>query len=505
MLQTRILPGELWWGGAAHEGSKMPFSADSEYTINLFCECAGNQSVPFFLSTAGRYIWSDTAFSVTFSGGTITADGDARLYSGFGSLRGAYLEAQAAHFPPTGQTPDLRFYRTPQYNTWAELTYNQCQTAITAYADAIIANGYTPGIFMIDDTWQTGYGVWRFNRERFDDARGMIRHLHDLGFTVMVWIVPYLCADSPEFREALADPTRLLRNPDGSPVLIHWWNGYSAALDMTSEGDVAWLRGICDGLIRDLGVDGFKCDGGSIDGYPEDIRSRSGAGRTELTEAWNRFALSYPVSEIKDTWKAGGLPFNQRLRDKSHNWGSRDGLGCLVPDAIAASLTGHVFLCPDMVGGGSWTDFVNGKPLDEELIVRFAQASALFPAMQFSAAPWRILSPENAALVRATQDLHTAMGDYIAAEVTRAAHDGEPIMRSLGYVCPGQGWDDVTDEFLLGQDVLVAPVLEKGAVTRHVRFPRGTWTSADCGTFTGPCEADVPAPLSVLPWFRRVL
>ena len=197
------------------------------------------------------------------------------------------------------------------------------------------------------------------------------------------------------------------------------------------------------------------------------------------------------------------MPFNQRLRDKSHHWGRQDGLGCLVPDAIAASLTGHVFLCPDMVGGGSWIDFVNGKPLDEELIVRFAQASALFPAMQFSVAPWRILSPENAAFVRATQDLHVELGDYIASEVERAAHDGEPIMRPLCYDFPGEGYDDVTDEFLLGRDVLVAPVLEKGAVTRHVRFPSGTWVSRDCGRFTGPCEADVPAPLGVLPWFRR--
>ena len=402
------------------------------------------------------------------------------------------------HFPPTGDCPDLRFYRTPQYNTWAELTYNQCQSAITAYADAIVANGYTPGILMIDDTWQTGYGIWRFNRERFNDARAMIDHLHELGFTVMVWIVPYLCADSPEFREAEADPTRLLRNPDGTPFLLRWWNGYSAALDMTSEGDVRWLRSVLDSLIRDLGVDGFKFDGGSLDCYPE----LPGKPRAELTHAWNRFALSYRFNEVKDTWKAGGLPLNQRLRDKDHAWNG-EGLSCVIPDALTASLTGHNFLCPDMVGGGSWICFVDGYPLDQELIVRFAQASALFPAMQFSVAPWRILTPENAALVRATQDLHVEMGGYIADCVTRAAETGEPVLRPLAYNYPGEDFEDVTDEFLLGDDILVAPVLEKGAVTRQVRFPSGVWESRDCGTFTGPCTAVVDAPLSVLPWFKK--
>ncbi|MDY3071295.1 MAG: glycoside hydrolase family 31 protein [Eubacteriales bacterium] len=498
MLHTEFRPGERWWGGAVHHGSRMPFTAGSVYQIDLSVECAGNQSVPFFLSSAGRYIWSETPFTIRFDHGVITADGDAALYEAGSTLAETYRAAMKKHFPPTGDCPDLRFYRTPQYNTWAELTYNQCQSAITAYADAIVANGYTPGILMIDDTWQTGYGIWRFNRERFDDARAMIDHLHELGFTVMVWIVPYLCADSPEFREAEADPTRLLRNPDGTPFLLRWWNGYSAALDMTSEGDVRWLRSVLDSLIRDLGVDGFKFDGGSLDCYPE----LQGKPRAELTHAWNRFALSYRFNEVKDTWKAGGLPLNQRLRDKDHAWNG-EGLSCVIPDALTASLTGHNFLCPDMVGGGSWICFVDGYPLDQELIVRFAQASALFPAMQFSVAPWRILTPENAALVRATQDLHVELGGYIAGCVTRAAETGEPVLRPLAYNYPGEDFEDVTDEFLLGDDILVAPVLEKGAVTRQVRFPSGVWESRDCGTFTGPCTAVVDAPLSVLPWFKK--
>ena len=212
--------------------------------------------------------------------------------------------------------------------------------------------------------------------------------------------------------------------------------------------------------------------------------------------------MSYKFNEVKDTWKAGGLPLNQRLRDKDHAWNG-EGLSCVIPDALTASLTGHNFLCPDMVGGGSWICFVDGYPLDQELIVRFAQASALFPAMQFSVAPWRILTPENAALVRATQDLHVEMGGYIADCVTRAAETGEPVLRPLAYNYPGEDFEDVTDEFLLGDDILVAPVLEKGAVTRQVRFPSGVWESRDCGTFTGPCTAVVDAPLSVLPWFKK--
>ena len=54
------------------------------------------------------------------------------------------------------------------------------------------------------------------------------------------------------------------------------------------------------------------------------------------------------------------------------------------------------YTCPDMIGGGEYLNFLeNSSNLDEELFVRYAQCAALMPMMQFSAAPWRVLSKEN--------------------------------------------------------------------------------------------------------------
>ncbi len=504
-MKFPILENEYWWGGAIHHGSRMPFTQASNYTIDLSRCAAGNQSSSFFLSSAGRYLWSDQPFQIRFCDGWIEVISNSAVVKkeGFGNIRHAYLDAMRSHFSPNGTVPEPCFYKTPQYNTWAELTYHHTQKAITNYADAIIENGYAPGVLMIDDTWQADYGVWKFHPERFPDPKAMIDHLHGLGFRVMLWIVPYLSADSAEFRQAEKIPGTLMTNARGEPAIIRWWNGYSAVIDFTTPEGRNWMHGKLSCLMDEYHIDGFKFDGGSVDSFHDNCFAKNANTFNDMTKAYNAFALTYRFEEVKDTWNACGTHHNQRLRDKDHTWDG-NGLSCIIPDAIALSLTGHLFLCPDMVGGGEWTYFTGERPLDEELIVRFAQCAALFPMMQFSVAPWRILSPKHAEIVRQAAKLHCDMGEEIYALVTACAKSREPVLRPLCYTYPNAGYETVTDQFLLGNNILVAPVLKKGADKRRVVFPPGKWQRTDGEIISGPCTMELPAPIDTLLWFREV-
>lgn len=503
-LKFELKENEYFYGGATHAGSHMPLGREDKFTIDLSWEDYGNQSASFFLSTAGRYIWSDRPFVISFDHGSVHAwgEGDILLVSAGNTLADAYRDACQKHFPPTGEVPEKTFYVSPQYNTWVELLYDHNQESVLAYARNMLAAGFRPGILMIDDTWQENYGVWRFHPGRFHDPKAMVDELHALGFSVMLWVVPYVSADSPEFREAWADPERLLRHADGSPVMIRWWNGYSACLDMTSQKDIDWLDGVLGGLMRDIGIDGFKFDGGCKEYYYE--HKDLAASPTEYTEAWFRFAARYPFNETKDTYNASALPLNQRLRDKAHTWDKTDGLGVVIPDAINASLLGTKFLCPDMVGGGEWTAFVPGAPMDEELVVRSAECAALFPMMQFSVAPYRILSPENLEAVLRTARLHEQMGERIYEMVRASAVSGEPVMTPLAYRDPEGGFERTTDAFFLGEDIVVYPVTEKEARTRTLTLPLGTWRFTDGTVYEGRQTLTVSAPLGHLPYFERV-
>ena len=63
-----------------------------------------------------------------------------------------------------------------------------------------------------------------------------------------------------EFREA-RDKHFLIETPEGKPRILEWWNGYSAALDLTNPDAMKWLKDQLD-VLTDMGVDGFKLDAG---------------------------------------------------------------------------------------------------------------------------------------------------------------------------------------------------------------------------------------------------
>ena len=79
------------------------------------------------------------------------------------------------------------------------------------------------------------------------------------------------------------------------------------------------------------------------------------------------------------------------------------------------------------------------------------------------------------------------------------------MMRSLEYAYPGRGYAKISDEFLMGGDLLVAPVVEKGATSRKVLIPPGRWRADDGTEAEGPAEITVNAPLSRLPHFKRII
>ena len=115
------------------------------------------------------------------------------------------------------------------------------------------------GVLMIDDGWSDYYGKWVFSREKFPHAEEMLKTLHSKGFFVMLWICPYITPDTLQYRQAKAMDI-LIKNPDGKPLITEWWNGWSAALDLSNPTAVNWLDEQLQAL-RAIGVDGFKFDG----------------------------------------------------------------------------------------------------------------------------------------------------------------------------------------------------------------------------------------------------
>ncbi|MFU0828923.1 MAG: Glycoside hydrolase [Lachnoclostridium sp.] len=500
-----ILEDEFWWGGMVQDGIHMPYKGNN-FIRNLSKEQKNNQSAPLLLSSKGRYIWSEKPFTYCFDSNELIVyyETDHINYDeGYENLRGAYLAASQRYFPPTGKYPDDIMFQVPQYNTWIEMMYEPTQDKVISYAKDIIKNGFPAGVLIIDDNWQEDYGVWDFHPGRFPDPKSMVKTLHDMGFKVMLWVCNFISPDSLTFRE-LRDLGYLVRETDGKPALTEWWNGYSALLDVTNEDAVKWFDKKLETLKEKFNIDGFKFDAGDIEYFKENYLCSRPCTGNEYSEKWAEIGLKYSFNEYRACWKMGGQPLVQRLSDKTHSWKIDTGLGSLIPNGIAQGLLGFSFTCPDMIGGGEYQSFLeHSQELDQELIVRSAQCSALFPMMQFSVAPWRVLSKENLSYCVAAARLHEELGEEILNLVKAAAINGEPVIRHMEYVFPGNHYENINDQFMLGDNILVAPVLQKGATEREIIFPPGVWEDTNGACIQGPGTYLIPAPINKLPWYRK--
>lgn len=519
-----FLDGEQWWGGPVVYGAELPVDATAQrgHTFHVSDRRGvSNQTQPLLISSQGRYIWNESAFDYAFDRGTLRLSGAATPFAigtGGTNLRDAFRAASKRFFPASGRLPAAPMFRVPQYNTWIELTYDQREDRIRKYAHDLIAAGYPPGVIMIDDNWQEAYGVWEFSATRFRDPKGLIRELHDLGFKVMLWVCPYVSPDTTTYRELLRDGCLIRDVSDQSTsiwvnrsvvndaAIIRWWNGASAALDLSNPKAVEWLRQRLQHLVDEYGVDGFKFDGGDSHRYVASAPGRQYATfapftAEQQTSAWARLGLDFAYNEYRACWQMAGQSLGQRLRDKDHTW---EALRDLIPGMIASGLSGYAFTCPDMIGGGEFSAFENPAKFDPELVVRSAQVQALMPMMQFSVAPWRVLSPELAGYCLDAAKLHQRFGEELVTLARESATTGDPIIRPLEWQWPHQGYAAINDQFMIGDDLLVAPVLTKGARSRTVVLPPGRWRADDGSLLDGPAKIEVTAPLSRLPYFRRV-
>ncbi len=506
---------KLWWAGITAQGQLMPVAAG--YQANMINDTYGNQVQPLLLSNRGDVIWSEEPFQFKVENGEVVilrSKGEIQKSKAGETLKSAYLFASKNYFPPQGILPDELLFAKPQYNTWIELMYDQNQEDILKYAHDLIDNGFPPGVLMIDDNWQEDYGKWDFHPGRFPNPKAMMEELHSLGFKVIVWVCPFVSPDSDVYR-VLAKKGAFLLDAGGKnqenvlpsslgksvrPQMVHWWNGVSAVLDLSQDSAIEWFKSQLDYLQDQYGVDGFKFDAGDAIYYENGV-SRSGISANEQCSLFGKIGLDYPLNEYRAMWKLSGQPLVQRLMDKSHNWVD---LQKLVPSMLLQGVMGYYFNCPDLIGGGEFTSFLNAKTIDQELIVRSAQCHALMPMMQFSVAPWRVLDEEHLLAVKTCVALREKYSDYILSEAKKTAKSGEPIIRSLEYMYPGKGYGVVNHQFLIGDKLLVAPIVEKGVSERKIILPQGKWKGFDGKFYRGNNVITVSVTLNDLPYFEKI-
>ena len=513
-LRFQLAPGR--WYGAGFQGwrSKLTLPLNEAYIETAgFVAFGKTQASPFWYATSGVGVWvrtprdfryavnrvhdgkADGLISVEMHATTLTYD--LLVATNVRAVVRAFLHEVGA---PRAVPPD-DYFRLPIYTTWVEHKVLVDQAKVLAFAQAIKKNELPCGVIEIDDKWEGRYGDMQFDAAKFPDPKKLVDELHKLGMRVTLWVHPFVNTDAQTFARLRDDP-RLLHDGAGNVGIVNWWNGDAAVWDFSRPDAAREFRGKLDGLRRRYGIDGFKFDGADSEMVPQEGRAADGKDPIEYCDTYNREATArFPWNEARVGIYSQRLGIVQRLIDKHSIWGPENGLAALLPEMIIVSLRGYPYAMPDMVGGNQY----DGDRADKELLIRWAQASALMPLLQFSIGPWHF-DDETVRLVREASRLHLRFAPLIVALAKQAPKTGEPILAPLWYHHPKDAATfDINDQFLIGTDLLVAPVLQKGAVSRDVYLPAGKWRDLKSGEVLegGRWLRKHPAPLDVLPVFVR--
>jgi alpha-glucosidase len=362
---------------------------------------------------------------------------------------------------------------------------------------------------------------WEWDRERYPGLDEAIRALEAEGVRFLGYINPSVAAGRSLFVEASAHGY-LAKDGKGSDYLVDFGEFTAGIVDFTNPAAFAWYKGVITRNLIGLGLSGWMADFGEY--LPTDAVLASGESAEIAHNAWpvlwarcNREAVDESGrADILWFMRAGG-PGSQRscpmmwAGDQNVDWSEDDGLPSVITAALSLGLSGHGLSHADV--GGYTTLY--GMRRTKELLLRWIELAALSPLMRSHEGNrpgdnWQFDSDADtlAALARMGR-LHAALKPYLRAVVAENAATGIPVMRPLFLDNEGDeaAWS-IKDQYFLGPDLLVAPVVTRGARRRRLHLTPGAWVHFWSGTHheapvPSGCDIELEAPLGQPPVLYR--
>ena len=508
-VRFELASGGCWYGhGFAH---RQPYPLNAEPVVNARFAINNIQS-PVWMCSAGYALLADTTQELEVrcnehGGGWLElrckdADITVQVFHG-DTLPEAHRKLmRALQWPPPA--PEKTLLGDSIFCTWTQYPRTITQERIIARAREIRKQGFPCSVITIDDRWESAFGELSFSKD-FPTPRAMVDELHRLGFRVLLWTTPFVNREAATF-PLLAEKSLLAPRKDGTgPSLFKWWGGTAGIVDMTNPQARDWYRAQLLRLKNEIGVDGFKIDGGDAKYQPDAAQTawHENAGPSGYIDLLlSLFEEIAPgCCESRTAWLSQGRNILWREGGKDSHWGVDNGLQAMVQLGLHLALLGYDVLIPDMIPGRMQT-MVSTLPLPtDELFVRWTEASALMPIMQFSYFPWNY-APATADTAKGYAVLHKALETYLHEQ----AHDRHaPLLRPLWYDHPDRAeLYSIADEFLLGSDILAAPVMKENQVARDIVLPPGQWRDAWTGKiYQQERILQHPAPCPGIPLFVR--
>jgi sulfoquinovosidase len=364
---------------------------------------------------------------------------------------------------------------------------------------------------------------WRWNPQRYPDLDQTIVRLRERGVRFLGYVNPYLAVDGSLYAEAASAGYLALKQDSDAIYTVDFGEFDCGVVDFTQPEATEWFieRVIGQNMI-DFGLSGWMADFGEY--LPTDARLANGVDAMLMHNAWPVLWAKVNADAVARRGRTGDIVFFMRAGysgvqrwcpllwagDQCVDFSRHDGIGTVICGALSSGLLGNAYHHSDI---GGYTSLF-GNVRTAELLMRWTEMAAFGPVMRShegNRPDDNLQLDQDAATLahfaRMTR-VHKALLPYFLALVEAASGQGLPVQRPmfLEFEDDKRLYANQT-QYMLGSDVLVAPVLEAGVEDIEVILPEGTgwehlWTGR---TLAGGGTAMVSAPLGNPPVFFRPL
>ena len=375
---------------------------------------------------------------------------------------------------------------------------------------------------------KTGFGYqvmwnWEWDRELYPDLDQRIPKWKEKGIRFLGYINPFLALEKSLYREA-AQKGYCVKDREGKDYLVKITTFPAAMVDFTNPEAYAWYKELIKRNMIGLGMGGWMADFGEY--LPTDCVLWSGEDPQEKHNEWPAIWAKMNREAIDECGVGEEVFFFTRAGytdaraghastiaespmmwngDQHVDWSIDDGMPSVIPATLSLAMSGFGLCHSDIGGYTTVMDMIRSK----ELLLRWTEMNAFSPLMRTHEGnqPSRNVQydadEELLEQMARMANVHVKLKDYLKACVAENAQKGIPVMRPVFYHYDEDWVYTEASEYLLGRDILVAPVLTEGAVSRTVRLPKDRWVHF----FTGNCyeggEIQIEAPIGCPPVFVR--
>ena len=340
----------------------------------------------------------------------------------------------------------------------------------------------------------TGFGKrlkwnWVYDNLRYPDLPQTIRDFADMNVRFLGYINPYVLENESLYTEAL-NKCFLVLNKQGKPYLVDFGEFYAGIVDFTNPAAREWYTGVIQQNLIGIGMSGWMADFGEY--LPTDVILYDASDPLTAHNAWpgywakiNKDAVmrSHKEDECLFFMRAGNadsLKFCTMMwaGDQNVDWSDDDGIPSALTAALSLAMCGMGLHHSDI---GGYTTVRPYLRRSKQLLLRWVEFSAFTVLMRTHEGNipednWQFDGDqETVEFFARMSSVHKMLKPYLQNAVRLNYAEGIPVILPVFLSYPSEDFFVCKDEYLLGRDVLVAPVFRSSDIGRRVLLPDDTW------------------------------